>query len=69
MENILINIENRNFGDSVITLAELLNLCEDLICENDELKEQIEDIIQDREDNYKRVSVAEQVGIYDIDFL
>lgn len=45
------------------------SMIEDLICEIDRLKEQIEDMEQDIKDNYKKVPVAEQVGIRDSDFL
>lgn len=69
MNEILINIKDRNFGGDFITVEELLNLCEDYIYENKRLMEEIEDIIQDRDDNYQRIKVQDQVGIYDIDFI
>ena len=40
----------------------------DLILEIDRLEEKIEDIEQDRDDNYKPISYAEQVGYNERDF-
>lgn len=45
------------------------SMIEDLITEIDRLEEKIEDMEQDIQDNYKRVPVAEQVGIRNSDFL
>lgn len=70
MEKILINVEGRNFTEKdYISLEELLNLCEDLYCDKNSLEEELNDVIQDRDDNFKRIKVEEQVDIYDIDFL
>ena len=70
MEKILINVEGRNFTEKdYICLEELLNLCEDLYCDKNALEEELNDVIQDRDDNFKRIKVEEQVDIYDIDFL
>ena len=33
------------------------------------LKEEIEHIIQDREDNFRRISISQQVGVYDKDLI
>ena len=48
---------------------QLESMLSDLICEIDRLEERIEDMKQDIEDNYKRKTVAEQVGISDSDFM
>lgn len=75
MEDILIKCDGRNFVkeravcDRVLTLEELLNLCEELYNEIDILKEKIEDLEQDIEDNYKPLSKAEQYSINDSDFI
>lgn len=37
-------------------------MLEDLLVEIGRLEEKIEDIIQDREDNYKRMTIKEQLG-------
>lgn len=47
----------------------MLSMIEDLLCEIEHLEEKIEDIIQDRNDNYKPIPYAEQVGISDRDFI
>ena len=41
---------------------DLIEMIEDLIGEIDRLEEEKEDIIQDRDDNWKRVSIEEQIG-------
>lgn len=70
MEKILINVEGRNFTEKdYISLEELLNICEDLYCDKNALEEELNDVIQDRDDNFKRIKVEEQVDIYDIDFI
>ena len=47
----------------------LLSMVEDLIIEVDRLQEELEDMEQDIQDNYKPILVAEQVGISDSDFI
>lgn len=75
MEDILIRCEGRNFVkkkavcDRVMTLEEILNLCEDLYNEVEVLNEKIEDLEQNIEDNYKPISKAEQYSISDADFI
>lgn len=39
-------------------------MLEDLLIEIDRLNEKLEDVIRDREDNYKRIPVVDQVEIY-----
>ena len=39
-------------------------MLKDLLIEIDRLKEKIEDIIRDREDNYRPIPIADQVEIY-----
>lgn len=55
--------------DGYIEIETLINIIEDLICEVDRLQEEIEDIEQDKQDNYRPIPVAEQVGISDRDFI
>lgn len=75
MEDILIKCDGRNFVkeraicDRVLTLEELLNLCEDLYNEINVLNEKIEDLEQDIEDNYTPINKAEQYSISDSDFI
>lgn len=40
------------FKKDMVTIDEILDKCEDLIVENDELKEELEDLKQDLHDNY-----------------
>ena len=52
-----------------ISTDNLLSIIEDLMCEVDRLQEELEDMEQDRQDNYRPIPVAEQVGISDKDFI
>lgn len=47
--------------DGYIEPEILLNIIQDLICEIEHKEEEIEDIKQDIEDNYKSLTIAEQV--------
>lgn len=46
----------------LITVDDLIACIEDLDGELDHLREELENVIQDRDDNYKRKSVEEQIG-------
>ena len=48
----------------IITSPIMENILEDLLLEISERDEKIEDILKDREDNYKRITVEEQIGGY-----
>lgn len=48
---------------------ELINIISDLVDEYKTLEEEYEDFKQDVEDNYKPISVAEQVGYNERDFI
>ena len=75
LNDILIKCDGRNFVkgkavcDRIMTLEELLNLCEDLYNEIDTLTEKIDDLEQDIQDNYKPIDKAEQYSISDSDFI
>ena len=75
MENILIKCDGRNFvrgfaaRDRIMTLEELLDLCENLYNEVDILTEKIDDLEQDIQENYKPIDKSEQYGINDSDFI
>ena len=63
---------DNEFGESFVWVydnEQIENMLQDLICEIGRLEERIEDMKQDIEDNYKRKTVAEQVGISDSDFM
>lgn len=75
MENILIKCDGRNFvrdfavHDRIMTLEEVLDLCEELYSEVDRLTEVIQDLEQDIKDNYKPIDKVEQYGINNNDFI
>lgn len=54
-----------------MTLEEddVISILEDLVSNYHILKEKFEDYKKDIEDNYKPISIAEQVGISDRDFI
>ena len=52
-----------------ISVEDLLTKCEDLKDELDHVTEEYEDFKRDVEDNYKRISVEEQLYIIDRDFI
>lgn len=61
-------LTDRN-SDLEIENEELKSQNEDLEIEVQNLKDEKNDIIQDREDNYRPISVAEQIGMSERDFL
>lgn len=50
-------------------VEKLINVIEDLLTELDRAKEKIEQIEKDRDENYKPISYAEQVGYNIRDFV
>ena len=46
----------------MIDNSEIISMLEDLICEVDTLKEKMEEIIQDTQDNYQKISYEQQIG-------
>lgn len=74
-KDILINCNGFNFVrdksimDRTVTIEDLLEMCEDLYLENQKLIEEKEEILQDMEDNFRRIDPAEQYGISDSDFI
>lgn len=52
-----------------ISLEELLNDYEELIFDKEHLEEELSDLQNDLESNYKPISVSEQVNVYDNDFI
>lgn len=53
-----------NENETYIPVENLEPMLSDLLIEIDRLKEKIEDIIRDREDNYRPVRYEESVEIY-----
>ena len=48
---------------------EILDIIQDLESEKFRLEEELEDLKQDMEENYKRIPVNEQYEVYDDDFI
>jgi len=44
-----------------ITADNLIYIIEDMICKIENLEEKYEDLLRDVEDNYKRISIEEQI--------
>lgn len=68
MKEVYINIKNENdeisdlFKDKdLVSIDDLLWKIEDLLWEKEELERQLRDLEQDIEDNYRPVTIAEQV--------
>ncbi len=53
----------------ILTRIKIEGMLEDLLLEITERDEKIEDIIKDREDNFKRIPIGKQVNISDKDFI
>lgn len=65
MKNVYINSSesiwlDEYFKKGMVTLDEILNVCENLIIENKELQEQLDDLKQDLHDNYRPIPPEEQ---------
>lgn len=75
MNNVFIKKEELNewlrkyFKGDLISINDMISVMEDLDGEIDRLKEKIEEIEQDKEENYKQVSISSQVGINNSDFI
>ena len=52
-----------------IPVENFICIIEDLLMEIDSLQEKYDDLVEDMEQNYRPISLREQVGISDIDFL
>ena len=48
---------------------DIISLIEDLVSEYEYLKEELDYVIADRDDNYKPIPILEQIGISDRDFM
>lgn len=53
----------------VYTWDEILDIIQDLESEKFRLEEELEDLKQDMEENYKRISANEQYEVYDDNFI
>ncbi len=68
-----INMKNYNLESfkekDIYSWEEIINIIEDLECELHTKEEKIEELENDLESNYKKVSLAEQYDISDRDFI
>lgn len=62
-------VQDRALSEQVLTIEELVGLCEDLYHQVNVLEEKIDDIEQDIEDNYTPINKVEQYSISDSDFI
>lgn len=76
MDNVYVDLRNENkwikeiFNNKdFVSVEDLLGKCEDLKDELDHVTEEFEDFKRDVEDNYRPVSVTEQLDISDKDFM
>lgn len=70
MEIIMKEYNLKSFKEKdVYTWDEILDIIQDLESEKFRLEEELEDLKQDVEENYKRIPVEEQYEIYDNDFI
>lgn len=75
MEEIYIKTQGYSFlekkfkNNDLVSIYDLLGYIEDLDNDNGRLEEELEDLKQNIEDNYKPIPYNEQVGIYDHDFI
>ena len=51
-----------------ISIDDMIDKLQELDSESEEIREKYTDLISDVEDNYERIPISRQVGIYDEDF-
>lgn len=56
-----ITVTDYEFKGNFVPVVSLLTMIDDLLIELHEREEQIEDIKQDIQDNYKRIPISEQI--------
>lgn len=70
MEIVMKDYNLKSFKEKdVYTWNEILDIIQDLESEKFRLEEELEDLKQDMEENYKRIPVNEQYEVYDHDFI
>ena len=62
-------VKDKAFSDQVLTLEELIMICETLYYENESLKEKLNDLEENLQENYIPKNKSEQYGISDSDFI
>lgn len=70
MEIVMKDYDLKSFKEKdVYNWEEILDIIQNLESEKFRLEEELEDLKQDMEENYKRIPVNEQYEIYDHDFV
>lgn len=70
MEIVMKEYDLKSFKEKdVYSWDEILDIIQDLESEKFRLEEELEDLKQNIEENYKKISVNEQYEIYDHDFI
>ena len=70
MEIVMKDYNLKSFKEKdVYTWNEILDIIQDLESEKFRLEEELEDLKQDMEENYKRIPANQQYEIYDHDFV
>lgn len=70
MEIVMKEYDLKSFKEKdVYSWNEILDIIQDLESEKFRLEEELEDLKQNIEENYKKISVNEQYEIYDHDFI
>lgn len=72
MDNVYVNLEDdycrRFFKSNFVTVEEILEMLVELDDKRDALEEELEELRQDLEENYRPIPVSERLGIDDRDF-
>jgi predicted phage-related endonuclease len=73
MEQVLVNIKDdycaKFFNKDLVSIDEILNKLSELEDEKEAVENELKELKQDVEDNYRPVSYAEQVGYSQKDFI
>lgn len=63
-----LGLESMFINKKYISIDDMIDKLQELDSESEELREKYADLLSDVEDNYERIPIASQVGIYDEDF-
>lgn len=70
MEIVMKDYNLQSFKEKdIYTFEEIISIIEDLESEKFRLEEELEDLKQDMEENYKRIPANEQYEVFDDDFI
>lgn len=63
-----LGLESMFINKKYISIDDMIDKLQELDSESEELREKYADLVSDVEDNYERIPISSQVGIYDEDF-